>query len=274
MIEAKLLEASFFFVYGAILGSFFNVLIYRIPAGLSIISPGSRCPNCKRPVKSIENIPILSWLFLKGKCAGCGIKISIQYPLIELVTGLFSLTIWYMLFNPLIITDKPLLSYGVDFFMLLTLLILIPISIIDIRHYIIPDSITLGGLVISVLLSFIPGFLTPLESLIGLLVGGGILYGIGIIGELILKKEAMGGGDIKLMAFIGALWGWKVATTSIVLGAFLGAFIGLFLMAIKKNNSENMLPFGPFLALGVVCSVFWGNQIIYFYLNFPQILTK
>lgn len=274
MIETRIIEALFFFVYGTILGSFFNVLIYRLPEGRSIISPGSQCPNCKRPVAALENIPILSWIFLRGKCAGCGLKISIQYPIIELLTGLFSLLIWYILLNPFIVSDKGVYLYITESFMLLTLLILIPISIIDIRHYIIPDSITIGGLVISLLISFIPMYLSPLESFIGMLVGGGILYGIGIIGELFLKKESMGGGDIKLMAFIGALWGWKVATTAIVLGAFCGAFIGLILILFKRSNKENMLPFGPFLAIGVILAAFWGDQIIYFYLNFPQVIIK
>lgn len=274
MIEIQNIEAIFFFIYGTILGSFFNVLIYRIPEGRSIISPGSQCPNCKRPVSALENIPILSWIFLKGKCVGCGLKISIQYPIIEFLTGIFSLLVWYILLKPFVTPDKVIWAYGIEFFMLISLLILIPISLIDIRHYIIPDSITLGGLVLSFLLSFIPGYLSPIDSLIGLFVGGGILYGIGIIGELLLKKEAMGGGDIKLMAFVGALWGWKIATASIVLGAFCGAFIGIALIIVKRANKENMLPFGPFLALGIILSVFWSDQIIYFYLNFPQILIK
>lgn len=274
MIEVRIIEAFFFFIYGAILGSFFNVLIYRLPEGLSIISPGSRCPNCKHEITALENIPILSWIFLHGKCSSCGLKISIQYPLIELITAIFSLLIWFLMLQPFVFEGKTFWAYGMELYMLLTMLILIPVSIIDIKHYIIPDSITLGGLVIAVLLSFFPGFLSPVEALIGLLTGGGILYSIGIIGELIFKKEAMGGGDIKLMAFIGALWGWKVAATAIVLGAFCGAFIGIFLMIIKKANKENMIPFGPFLALGTILSVFWSEQIIYFYLNFPQILNK
>lgn len=274
MIEINILEGIFFFIYGTILGSFFNVLIYRLPEGLSIVSPGSRCPNCKRPVQAHENIPILSWLYLKGKCAGCGLKISIQYPLIELFTGIVSVIIWHILFSPFVTPEKVGWQYISEFYMLLSLLILIPVAIIDIKHYIIPDSITLGGLVLSIAISFLPGYLSPIQSLIGLLVGGGILYAAGLLGELILKKEAMGGGDIKLMAFTGALWGWKIALTSIVVGAFCGAIIGLLLIVIKKSNKDNMLPFGPFLALGIILSVFYSDQLIYWYLNFPQSLIK
>lgn len=274
MIQIQYIEPIFFFIYGTILGSFFNVLIYRIPAGISIITPGSSCPKCKKPVTALENIPIISWLLLKGKCSGCKTKISIRYPLVELGTGLFSLLIWYQLLNPFIMPEKMVWIYIVELYRLLVLLILIPISIIDIEHYIIPDSITLGGLILSFIVSFIPGNLTPIESLIGLFTGGGILYGMGLIGEIFLKKESMGGGDVKFLAFIGALWGWKIAVTSIFLGAFAGAFIGLILIAIKKSSRETMIPFGPFLALGIVLSVFWGDQIVEFYLNFPHILIK
>ena len=265
---ATYFEAVFFFVYGSILGSFFNVLIYRLPAKESIMFPASHCPKCGNTLSALENIPILSWLFLRGKCSNCKSKISIQYPLIELATAILSLLSWYILFNPFFTPDRAFYLYIPELLQLLTILILIPITIIDIRHFIIPDSITLGGLSLAILAAFIPEGITPLSALIGILAGGGTLYLIGIIGSFAMKKEAMGGGDIKLMAFVGALWGWEVASVAIMVAAFAGTIAGGVMMLLKKLDEDHKIPFGPYLAFGIIIALFWGESLLNWYLKF------
>lgn len=257
--------------FGLILGSFFNVLIYRLPREESIIMPGSRCPSCGRPILPHENIPIFSYILLRGKCAGCKGKISIQYPLVEFVTAALSLVLWYTLVFEYIAAELNWWDYMTLILRVLTLLILIPVSVIDYHHYIIPDSITLGGLVLGIAVSFIPGQLTPLQSLIGVATGGGILLLIGSIGQFLFKKkEAMGGGDIKLLAFAGAVFGWKLAIMTIAFGALFGSVIGLIMMAIKILPQDHKIPFGPFLAVGAWVALLFGDTIVTAYFNFIE----
>lgn len=259
----EILIQIFVIFFGLILGSFFNVLIWRVPREESIIFPASHCPKCNRPIKPYENIPVLSYLFLKGKCAGCKARISIQYPIIELATCTALYFCWQALIYPVIqkgIFSTDMLIAG---FQAISLLILIPIFIIDLHHYIIPDSFTLPGLTIAILLCFVPGYLTPLECLYGIVAGGGSLFIIGAIGEFIFKKEdAMGGGDIKMMSLFGALWGWKIALMSITFASLIGSIIGVTLLMIGKLGDEHRIPFGPFLAVGIWIAVFTGDLII------------
>ena len=258
-------------ITGLILGSFFNVLIYRLPKGESIILPGSRCPSCGRPIPSIENIPIFSYLFLRGKCAGCKVKISFRYPLIEFITASLSLLLWYTLVVPFISENQNWWDYVTLIFQIATLLILIPVSVIDYYHYIIPDSISLSGLILGIAVSFIPGQITPVESFIGMIVGGGTLILIGLMGQFLFKKkEAMGGGDIKLMAFIGAVLGWKIALLTIIFGALFGSIIGLILIIIKFLPEDHKIPFGPFLGFGAWIACLFGDTIVTAYFNFIE----
>ncbi|MBN1980561.1 MAG: prepilin peptidase [Chitinivibrionales bacterium] len=256
------------FCFGLLFGSFFNVLIYRLPRSESILWPPSHCPGCNKPISWHENIPILSYLFLKGKCSQCRSAISIQYPLIELMTGLLSIGLWLTLIEPFYQSSHSVFEQCTFALQLLTLLLLIPVSLIDYYHLIIPDSISLGGLVCSLLCSLLPDDLSPLQSVVGALAGGGILFLFGLFGEYVLrKKDAMGGGDVKLMAFIGALWGWKVALIAIVLASFLGSIIGLSLIIVRLMPKNNKIPFGPFLAGGIWISVLWGEYLVTLYMN-------
>ncbi|MBN1578387.1 MAG: prepilin peptidase [Chitinispirillaceae bacterium] len=247
-------------VYGLILGSFFNVLICRIPEKKSIFRPASHCPKCKTPIKPLHNIPVFSYLFLGGKCHSCKQPIPITYPLIETLTGGAALAIWYFYppsLQPLSWQSIVVYATRVSF-----LLLIIPISMIDLRHYIIPDLFTLPFLVIAAGIAFLPGSPTPLTALYGILAGGGLLLAIGAIGSLLLKKDAMGGGDIKLMAAAGALWGAQTALLSILFGALLGSVYGIVLMAIRKLNSDHQIPFGPFLGAGVWIAVLFGDKLM------------
>ncbi len=270
MTPSILFQAFSFLAGGLILGSFFNVLIHRLPKGESILFPGSHCPQCKRPVRAYENIPVLSYLLLGGRCAGCKKKISIQYPLIEGATGCLSLVIWYFIFQPYLSENHQWWAHLFLALQILSLLILIPVSLIDYYHYIIPDSISLSGLVLGLVFSFLPGDISPLESGIGILAGGGTLYLLGKVGELLFKKESMGGGDVKLMAFIGAVWGWKIALTSIIFGSFFGALLGISLIIARIIPKDRPIPFGPYLGLGFWLSVLYGEEIIRGYFAFVE----
>lgn len=257
-------------VFGLLLGSFFNVLISRLPKNESILWPASHCPLCKTPLKPWHNIPVLSYLFLKGRCFSCKKPISPVYPLIEIVTCFCTCLIWRFYLSPYF----PLQWYQIILFsfQILFLLLIIPVTIIDFRHYIIPDSITLPGLAIAVALSFLPGPPTPLEALFGILAGGGTLYAIGWTGAVLFKKgDAMGGGDIKLMAAAGAFFGYKTAILAILFGAFSGSLYGIIMMLSKRINTEHQIPFGPFLGAGIWLGILLGDQIITWYLTWANL---
>jgi leader peptidase (prepilin peptidase)/N-methyltransferase len=258
-------------VTGLVLGSFFNVLIWRIPRGESIVKPASHCPRCARPIRPHENIPLLSYVLLKGKCAGCGAPIPLRYPAVELATGLAALLLWsayvvpYRAASPHPWTLVPL---GVR---CAALLLLIPIAAIDLKHLIIPDSFTLPGLAVALAMSLVPGDLAPLDSLLGALAGGGSLLVIGKLGEILLRRrEAMGGGDIKLMAFLGAACGWQAALGGIVFGSLLGAIAGVSLLLFRVLPQDHRIPFGPFLGVGTWVAVLAGEPIIRWYFAFIE----
>ncbi|MCL2182963.1 MAG: prepilin peptidase [Chitinispirillia bacterium] len=258
--------------YGAILafaglciGSFFNVLIWRIPRGESIAWPPSHCTKCGGKIKAYDNIPVISYLILGGKCRYCKVRISAVYPLIEVTTAITLVAVWYLMdirqLEPWYANIVPLLQVT-------SLLLLVPIAVIDIRHYIIPDRFTLifGALALGA--SFVPGGLSPAESLLGALAGGGSLFAMGFIGTYILKKgDAMGMGDVKLMAWFGALWGVKAALIGIAFGAFLGAIAGGVMILIKKLGDDHRIPFGPFLGIGTAVAIFAGNPLLAWYMS-------
>lgn len=249
----------FFFALGLITGSFLNVCIYRIPRKKSIVFPSSRCPYCNVPIRPFDNIPVLSYLFLGGKCRECKAGISIRYPVVELMNG-----IMYALL---------LLRFGLHGYTLFYMILvssLIVITFIDLDHQIIPDSITLPGIVIGLIIgSFYlidPFFrserLGVLSSVIGFLAGGGIFYLIAV-----LSKGGMGGGDIKMMGMLGSILGWKGVLATTFIGSLTGSFIGIGLMVFRKKGRKAKIPFGPFLALGAVVALFYGQEILDLYLQ-------
>jgi leader peptidase (prepilin peptidase)/N-methyltransferase len=243
-------------LYGAIIGSFLNVVIYRLPLDQSLVKPGSRCRNCGYSLRWFDNIPVVSWLLLRGRCRKCGTAVSWQYPLVELVTAvLFVLVVWLTPFGPLLAAR------------LLLVCILIVLFGIDLEHQILPNSITLPGIAIGLLFSLIapPGWR---DALIGVLVGGGILYAIAWGYYLWRREEGMGMGDVKMLAMLGAFLGWKAVLVTLVLSSFAGAFIGLAMMAVQRGDMKYALPFGTFLALGAVAAMFVGDPLIAWYAGF------
>jgi len=238
---------------GAVLGSFLNVCIVRLPLGQSLVRPRSRCPKCQRPIPWSENIPIISWLVLKGRCRGCGQPISIQYPLVELATALM----W----------AGAVLAWGVSLQALAGAIlgtILLGISVTDAKHYLIPDQYTIGGLILGVALGLAGGVDGLLDALLGAVVGFGIRYGVARIGAWVFREEAMGGGDIKMMAMVGAFLGWKGVLLTIFAGSALGLVFFVPFMVKKKRH----VPFGVFLAMGAAIGFVWGEAIYAWYLHF------
>jgi len=241
---------------GLCIGSFLNVVIYRLPIGQSIVTPPSRCRNCGYQLQWYDNIPVLSWLFLRGRCRKCGVGVSIQYPIVELVTGaLFVLVIWMTPPGPLLATR------------LILVCILIALFGIDLEHQILPNVITLPGIAIGVLLSLIapPGWK---DALIGALLGGGVLYAIAGAYYLWRREEGMGMGDVKMLAMIGAFLGWKAVLVTLVLSSFAGAIIGLALMAAQRGTMKFALPFGTFLAIGAIVAMFAAEPLVAWYAGF------
>jgi len=250
------IEIILIFSLGLIVGSFSNVCIYRIPRNESVIYPASHCPKCRTKIKPVDNIPLLSYILLKGRCRNCGSKISIQYPVVEFLTGLIYLIIY--------------LIYGLSIQSLVYIILLsalIIIAFIDLQEQIIPDVISLPGIVVGLILSFIVPYMSFINSVLGTLVGGGIILIIAWVGSIIFKKEAMGGGDVKLAAMIGAFLGWRYTIISLFLGFFIGALVGIILILSKIKSKEDMVPFGPFIVLGSIITLLWGEKILAWYIG-------
>lgn len=243
-------------LYGLVVGSFLNVVIYRLPLGQSLATPPSRCRQCGYSLRWFDNIPVLSWLFLRGRCRKCGASVSWQYPLVELITSvLFVLVVWLTPMGPLIASR------------LIFVCILIALFGIDLEHQILPNSITLPGIAIGVLFSLIgpPGIK---DALIGVVIGGGILYAIASAYYLWRREEGMGMGDVKMLAMIGAFLGWKAVLVTLILASFSGAFIGIGMMAVQRGGMKYALPFGTFLALGSLAAMFVGEPLAAWYTGF------
>ena len=248
----------FVFIFGAIVGSFLNVCIYRMPKEESIVMPRSHCPNCNSIIYWYDNIPILSFIILRARCRFCQKPISVRYPIVELLTAI----VLVLLYN----------YFGLGFkFFAYSLFIcgLIVATFVDIAHRIIPDEISIGGIVLGFILSIVfpqlqneqmrlwAGF----QSLLGILIGGGIIYLTGVLGDFIFKKETMGGGDVKLLAMIGAFFGWKIALMTFFVAPFFGLIVGVIVLIRTKDH---LIPYGPFLSLAAVVSVFYFDKIINF----------
>lgn len=239
-------------VVGACVGSFLNVCAYRWPEELSVVSPPSRCPKCGTRIKWYDNVPVLGWIWLRGRCRACKAPVSIQYPLVELFTGL----LWAFTLYRFGVSWEGLAS-GVFF------TILLGIALSDARTYIIPDEFSIGGLVIGLAFSFLPGGIDPLSAFLGALVGGGLLWLVAILGEWVFKKEAMGGGDIKMLAMIGAF----IGIPGVLLTLFLGALFGSVVFGPISLKTGKLVPFGIFLALGAAIAEVWGSQLVAWYLH-------
>lgn len=262
-------------LFGAVVGSFLNVVIHRLPAGESLAFPGSRCPRCGAPIRPWDNIPVFGWLFLRGRCRDCREPIALRYPLVELANAL----LWAALS----------LRFGASFaFLALAAFCsaLLAITMIDVDHWIIPDAITLPGIVVGLLSSFLlpprrsllaeviherlglghlPGLLASpgfWDSLAAVLIGGGFFYLVAVV-----SRGGMGGGDIKLTAMMGAFLGLRDLGVAVFIGLLAGSAVGIALMIAGRKGRKDAIPFGPFLALGGVCSVFWGRSLVEWYLN-------
>ena len=260
------------FILGASVGSFLNVVIYRLPAGLSLLHPPSRCPHCQHRLRKMENVPILGWLRLKGRCAHCRSPISARYPLVEAATAiLFVLTFWLFGWSWQTLGYWCFLSW------------LLALSLIDLDTMTLPNPLTQSGLVAGLMFQAILGLtLTStltgaivqlMHGIVGAVLGLWLVDLIAIVGSVALGQSAMGGGDAKLAALMGAWLGWKYMLLAGFLACAVGAFAGGGAIALGLLSRRQPMPFGPFLALGAVLVVFWGEVIVAEYLRifFPTI---
>jgi leader peptidase (prepilin peptidase)/N-methyltransferase len=238
------------------IGSFLNVCIYRIPNGSSIVRPPSSCPVCNASIKWFDNIPVVSYILLRGRCRGCKTRISIRYPIVEMLTGLFAVITWM---------EFGLSLSALIYFFFITILLVI--TFIDIDHRIIPDIISLPCIPLGFALSFVLPSITWIDSLLGIALGGGSLLAIAWGYQLFRGKEGMGGGDIKLLAMIGAFLGWKGVLFTIMASSFTGTAVGIIMMIRAGGGMKMALPFGPFLAIGAILYLFVGPQTISWYFN-------
>jgi leader peptidase (prepilin peptidase)/N-methyltransferase len=244
------------FVLGCCIGSFLNVCIHRLPIEESVVSPGSHCPVCREPIHFYDNLPLLSYLLLGGRCRRCRTVIPWRYPLVELLAGLLALALWAR-FGWVAAT-------GTYFLFSAALLV---ITFIDLDHQIIPDKITLPGIPLFGFAALLFLDRTWQEVLLGILAGGGSLWGVAWVYSRITGKEGMGGGDIKLLAMIGALLGWQGVLFTIFAASALGTVIGLALMLHARGSMKMAIPFGPFLAVGALTYLFFGPHLVGLYLG-------
>jgi leader peptidase (prepilin peptidase) / N-methyltransferase len=252
----EMLAPIAFAVIGLLVGSFLNVCIHRLPRQMSIVTPRSRCTRCDYELRWVDNVPVLSYLWLGGKCRRCGAGISIRYPIVELITMVVFLAHYY--------------AIGLDILLVPRLLFaccLIVLFAIDLEHHLLPNVITLPGIVVGLAFSVMlpPG---PVSSAIGVLVGGGLLW---LIGEAYYRysgQEGMGGGDVKMLAMIGAFLGWQLTIVTLVLSSVLGSVVGLTVLAIRRGGMKDALPYGTFLALGALAASLAGAGILDWYLGF------
>ena len=246
----------FIFIFGAVIGSFLNVCIYRIPRNESIAFSRSRCVHCKKTIAWYDNVPFLSYMFLRGKCRSCKGKISPRYFIVELISVLALLTLFVYFGFSAKFWVYSLLSF-----------VLIAITFIDFEFQIIPDRFSVGGLFFGILISVLVPSLhfaltwktSIINSLLGAFVGAALMYLTGFLGSLAFKKESMGGGDVKLMAMLGAFLGWKMAVLIFFLAPFFGSPAGIYLKFRKK---QDIIPYGPYIAMASFVAMIWGHDIL------------
>jgi len=248
------------FLLGSVVGSFLNVCIYRVPRGFSIILPSSRCPSCNNPIRPWDNIPILSYIILSGKCRLCNAGISPRYPLVESLNAVLYVTVLWRFGNDFAL-------FFLIYFVFLSSLVVI--TFIDIDYQIIPNGITLPGIILALFFgsTMLPDpfsrtdLLGLKSSITGVLLGVGLFYSIAVLGKAVFKKDAMGGGDIKMMAMVGGVLGWKGILLTTFIGSLSGSVIGILLIMTKGKSWGSKIPFGPYLALGAVLSLFFGQEL-------------
>jgi leader peptidase (prepilin peptidase)/N-methyltransferase len=240
------------FLAGLCAGSFLNVVIHRVPRGESVVRPGSRCPECTHPLAARDNIPLFGYLLNRGRCRFCDERISIRYPVVELAIGLIFLLhfrLWGL---------GPTFLIRTVFVLFVTAM-----AFIDGRFFIIPDRLSLGGLIVGLALSFLPGDLSPQAALAGAALGGGTLFTVAWAGERVLRKEAMGMGDVKMMAMIGSFVGWQGVFVTI----FLGSLLGTLVFGPLNLRRRRLIPFGIFLAVGGMIAVYFREPLVRIYIS-------
>jgi leader peptidase (prepilin peptidase)/N-methyltransferase len=245
-------------LFGLAWGSFLNVVIYRLPLGRSLLKPPSSCPQCKRQIKFYDNIPVLSYVFLGGKCRHCQAKIPLTYLLVEILIPLSFVLVFQHHGSSIS------LSFFASCFFASALIVL---GFIDYYHQILPDEITLPGLVLALVYAPFRSDLNLKQALIGAVVGAGFLLFVYGAYYLVRKKEGLGMGDVTLMLLIGAYLGWRLTLFTLILASFAGAVIGVFLILVKKKDFQYSLPFGTFLAPAAFFSLLWGEPILRAYLD-------
>lgn len=269
----------FVFLCGISIGSFLNVVAYRVPLNISIIKPRSFCPNCKTPISNFALIPIIGYFLTNAKCNRCNFKIPIQYPIVELLTGVTSLIIFFKFITPIMVLEalpnfltiehfhygKFYFSNFIPFFVSLWILYTgIPLSIIDLKYRILPDKIVLPGIVIGFLISCFNPAIQWHGSLIGILTGTGGLYIISKSYEIVRQRKGIGMGDVKYLGFIGAVLGWQGVIFTLFYASILGAIIGITWGIFTKKGLATAIPFGPFLALAALAVSTYGNELLNF----------
>ena len=253
MLPFGMLELAVF-LFGTIIGSFLTVCVYRLPQEQSIVTPRSACPRCGQPIRWYDNVPVLSFILLRGRCRNCQASIPPRYPVIEITNGIGYLAV-YGYFG----WGWPAVVYAVFFSALLT------ITWIDWDHQIIPDVITLPGILLGLLSASLVLPVGFVNSVIGIIVGGGVLLLMAWLSPLLFGKEGLGGGDIKLLAMVGAFLGWQHALGTLMIASVIGAVVGVGLMAVRVMKRGQYMPFGPYLALGAILSLFYGPQMMAWY---------
>jgi leader peptidase (prepilin peptidase)/N-methyltransferase len=241
-------------IFGLIVGSFLNVCIYRLPRHESVVWPSSRCPGCRTALSWYDNIPVVSYVLLRGRCRTCGTSISLMYPVVEMATALVFLGT-FLMFGPALFLSRLVFSCA-----------MLVLLVIDLQHRILPNAITLPGIVVGFVFSLFspPGWR---DSLIGIIAGGGVLLLIAEAYYRVRGEEGLGMGDVKMLAMIGAFLGWKLMLVTFVLSSCLGSIVGLSLIALKKGDMKYALPFGTFLAMGAVAASVVGDRLLGWYLS-------
>jgi leader peptidase (prepilin peptidase)/N-methyltransferase len=248
-------------LFGLIIGSFLNVCILRLPYEESVVTPGSHCPHCAATIAWYDNIPVLSYLVLLGKCRSCAVRISPRYPIVEILTAVLAVAL-YRLGLP---------SQLFALYCAYTAALIV-ITFIDIDHKIIPDVISIPSIMVAPGLAFVVGHITIMESLIGIVVGGGFLWAVARGYELIRKQEGMGLGDVKMLAMIGGFQGWEAVPFTLIVGSLLGTVVGVGAIIARRGKLDMEIPFGPFLAVGSLLYLFDGPKLINRYLDLPSLL--
>jgi leader peptidase (prepilin peptidase)/N-methyltransferase len=277
------------FIFGLLFGSFMNVIIYRVPRRESVVFPGSRCTNCNTAIKPYDNIPVLSYLILRGRCRNCGAKISIRYPLVELLVG----AVYFLVFLK-VAGNYGLLGGGAseppaEFWLSLVadlafVSFIIPLIFIDFEHKLLPNAITYPGIIVMLALRLVApdnwilantptfGMIPPpvwpislIGSVLGMLAGGGVLWLVAEAYFRLRRIEGMGLGDVKMMLMVGAFLGWQLTLLTIFIGSLLGSIIGIMLIAFGRANMKTEIPFGVYLGLAAIISLFIGPSLIDWY---------